>query len=120
MTQLARHLLRHCATVLMMSCAAPVPAAADDYPGRSVRIIVPFPPGSGTDIIGRIVGQTLSDAWKQPFVVDNRPGAGGTIGSDIVAKAPPDGHTLLVTSGAHTVNPAFYPKLPYDPVSDFA
>ena len=117
----ARHLLPYCATVLMMSCAAPVAAAADSYPSRSVRIIVPFPPGSGTDIIGRIVGQALSDAWKQPFVVDNRPGAGGTIGSDIVAKAQPDGHTLLLGNvSTLAIAPNLYRKLPYDPVRDFA
>jgi tripartite-type tricarboxylate transporter receptor subunit TctC len=105
----------------MMSCAAPVAAAADNYPSRSVRIIAPFPPGSGVDIIARVVAQGLSDAWKQTFVVDNRPGAGGTIGSDIVAKAQPDGHTLLLGNvSTLAIAPNLYRKLPYDPVRDFA
>ncbi len=106
-----------------LSCAFPAVAAAaeDAYPTRAVRIIAPFPPGSGVDIIARVVAQALSDAWKQPFVVDNRPGAGGTIGSDIVAKAQPDGHTLLLGNvSTLAIAPNLYRKLPYDPVRDFA
>ena len=117
----ARRLLPHCVTALFFWSAAAPGATPDSYPGRTVRIIVPFPPGSGTDIIGRLVGQALSEAWKQPFVVDNRPGAGGTIGSDIVAKAQPDGHTLLLGNvSTLAIAPNLYRKLPYDPVRDFA
>jgi len=84
-----------------------------------VRIVVPFTAGSATDILARTVGQKLSEAWGQPVVVDNRPGAGGTIGAAIVAKSPGDGYTLLVHSAAHAYNPAIYANLSYDTVRDF-
>jgi len=91
------------------------------YPNHPVRIVVPFPAGGTTDILAREVAQTLSQSLGQPFVVDNRPGAGGNIGSDIVAKAAPDGYTLLMgTVGTHAINPSLYAKMPYDHVKDFA
>ena len=86
---------------------------------KPVRIVVPFTAGSATDILARTVGQKLSELWGQPVVIDNRPGAGGTIGAAIVAKSPGDGYTLLVHSAAHAYNPAIYSKLPYDTVKDF-
>lgn len=98
-----------------------VAAAAQDYPTRPIRLIVPFPAGAGIDIIGRTVGQALTGAWKQSVVVDNRPGAGGTLGSDIVARATSDGYTLLVANTSTlAVAPSLYKKLPYVPLRDFA
>ncbi len=94
---------------------------AQEYPARPVRMIVPFAPGGGVDLIGRTLAQRLADTWKQPVVVDNRGGGGGNIGTDMVAKAPPDGYTLLVGYvGNLAINPFLYKKLPYDPVRDFA
>jgi len=89
------------------------------YPTKPVRIVVPFTAGSATDILARTVGQKLSEQWGQPVVIDNRPGAGGTIGAAMVAKAPGDGYTLLVHSAAHAYNPAIYTNLTYDTVKDF-
>ena len=90
------------------------------YPVRSIRFIVPFPAGSGTDIIARLVAVKLSDSLKQQVVIDNRPGASTIIGTDIVAKAAPDGYTIIIASNNHAINSALFAKLPYDPVKDFA
>ena len=96
-------------------------AQAQPYPQRSVRIIVPYPPGSGTDIVARLLGQRIGESWGQPIVVDNRPGAGAIVGVDAVAKSAPDGYTLgIADTGPLAINPALYPKLPYDPIRDFA
>jgi tripartite-type tricarboxylate transporter receptor subunit TctC len=96
-------------------------AAAQDYPVRPVRLVVPFPPGSPSDSLGRIVAQRLSDKLGQAVVLDNRAGAAGTVGVDIAAKAQPDGHTLLISStGALAISPALNPRLPYDPLRDLA
>jgi len=89
------------------------------FPTKPVRVVVPFTAGSATDILARIVGQKLSEQWGHPVVIDNRPGAGGTIGAAIVAKSPGDGYTLLVHSAAHAYNPAIYANLTYDTVKDF-
>jgi len=89
------------------------------FPTKPVRVVVPFTAGSATDILARTVGQKLSEQWGQPVVIDNRPGAGGTIGAAIVAKSPGDGYTLLVHSAAHAYNPAIYANLTYDTVKDF-
>ena len=97
--------------------AAPAQAA---FPDRPVRIVVPFSPGGGTDAISRTLGQGLSASLGQPVLIDNRPGAGTLIGSDLVAKSPPDGTTLLMATFAHAVNPAMQPKLPYDTDKAFA
>jgi tripartite-type tricarboxylate transporter receptor subunit TctC len=104
--------------VVAMTAVA-LQAAAQEYPARPVRAIIAFPPGSGTDVIGRIVTQKVSEYWGQQVVADNRGGAGGSIASAIVAKALPDGYTLLINSNAHAVNPSFYAKLPYDTLKDF-
>ena len=96
-------------------------AAADAYPVRAVRIIAPFPPGSGVDIIARVTAQALTESLKQPFVVENRAGAGGTIGSEVAAKSVPDGYTLLLGNvSTLAIGPNLYRNLPYDPVRDFA
>lgn len=99
--------------------AAAVQAFAQGYPNKPVHVMITFPPGSGTDIVGRIVGQKLSEYWGQPVVAENRGGAGGSIGSAVVAKAAPDGYMLMINSNAHAVNPAIYAKLPYDTLKDF-
>lgn len=96
-------------------------AVAQAYPAKPVRMVVPFPAGGATDIVGRLVAQKLTEAWGQQVVVDNRSGAGGTIGSDVVAKSAPDGYTILVaTSSTHAIAPSVYSRLAYDPVRDYA
>jgi tripartite-type tricarboxylate transporter receptor subunit TctC len=91
------------------------------YPSRPVKLVVPFPPGGPLDIVGRALAQKLGEAWGQSVVVDNRPGAGGNIGADLVAKSPPDGYTILMGAlSTHAVNPSLYAKMPYDAVKDFA
>ncbi len=94
-------------------------AAADTYPSKPIRLVVPFTAGSTTDIIARSISDRLSASLGQNIIVDNRSGAGGTIGANVVAQANPDGYTLLVHSSSHTVNPAMYAKLPYDTLRDF-
>jgi tripartite-type tricarboxylate transporter receptor subunit TctC len=103
-------------------CAAPwTNAQSGDYPSRPIRLVVPFPAGGTTDILARAVGHKLTEAWGQSVVVDNRPGAGGNIGSELVAKAAPDGYTLLMgTVGTHAINASLYAKMPYDNIKDFA
>lgn len=94
-------------------------AASTSWPQKSVRIIVPFAPGGGTDLVARLTAQKLSELYGQAFVVENKSGAGGTSGTDIVAKSKPDGYTLAVVSGSHTINPNLYKSLPYDTPRDF-
>ena len=94
-------------------------AAAQEWPSRPVRIVVPYTPGTGADILSRVLGPKLSERWKTPVVVDNKPGATGNIGADHVAKSDPDGYTFLVTATSFTTNPALKPA-PFDPVKDFA
>lgn len=93
--------------------------AADPYPNKPIKWIVPFPPGGAMDSMARTLGEKLSTSMKQPVIVENRPGAGGTIGSNLVAKAAPDGQTIMIVSIGQAVNPSIYPKLPYDSVKDF-
>lgn len=95
-------------------------ASAQEFPARTVRLVVPFLAGGSTDMVGRTVAQKLSEMWGQAVVVDNRPGGGTTIGTDIVAKSAPDGYTLLVTPAPFTINPSLLAKLPYDALNDFA
>ena len=91
------------------------------YPDKPIRLVVPFPPGSGTDIVGRLLAQEVSNAWNQPVIVDNRPGASTIVGTEIVANSPPDGYTMLMASNNHAMNPSlFAKKLPFDPQKDFA
>ncbi len=92
---------------------------AQPFPSKPIKIVVPFAAGGAVDVIGRLVGQKMSETLGQPVVIENRPGAGATIGTSIVGKSPPDGYTLLMTANPHTVNPSLNPKLPYDPVKDF-
>jgi tripartite-type tricarboxylate transporter receptor subunit TctC len=108
-----------CALIAALPLFAHVQANAQAYPSRSIRLVVPYAPGSTTDTLGRVVGQKLTEALGQQVVIDNRAGAGGNIGTDIVAKATPDGHTLVVVPGSHAINPSLYRKLPFDAVKDF-
>ena len=107
-------------SIAAVAAVSSLPAAAQTYPAKPVRVIIPFPAGGGADIFGRLVGRKLQDMLGQTFVIDNRAGASGIIGCEFVARAPPDGYTLLMgTTGTHSTNPAVYPKLPYDPIKDF-
>ena len=107
-------------SALVLSAVVWSAAAADDYPAKPVRIVVGFTPGGGPDITARYIAQKLGEAWKQQVLVENRPGAGGTVAAGMVARAAPDGYTLLSVSSAHAIAAAIYPKLPYDPVADLA
>ena len=113
-----------CATALLAAltpgAAISAESAAQSYPARSVRVIVGLAPGGGTDTVGRVISQKLSDVLGQTFVVDNRPSAGGNVAGELLARATPDGHTLLITTPTHVVNPSLYKDLRYDAIKDFA
>lgn len=115
MTRKSKRLLLGALAAVCLSAGAP----AQNYPGKTVRVIVPFSPGGVTDIIARTATAKLADMWGQPVVVENRPGAGGSIGAALVAKAPADGYTLLVHSSGYAINAAINPRLPYDYRKDF-
>ena len=91
-------------------------ASAQDYPAKPIRLIVPYAAGGNGDILGRIVGQKLAEALGKPVVIDNRPGANGIMGTDLCAKAPPDGYTLVYVGSGHATNPALYASVPFDPI----
>ncbi|WP_296468040.1 tripartite tricarboxylate transporter substrate binding protein [Pigmentiphaga sp.] len=116
----SRKLLAPAAAMAVLAAAWSPAVHAEDYPNRPVRIVIPFAPGGSNDIVGRLIGEELAKRLGQPFIVDNRGGAGGTIGTDLVAKSRPDGYTLLLISTPHTANATLYKKLPYDPNKDFA
>ena len=108
--------MRALLSFLLFAVAA---CAQAQYPAKPVRMVVPFPPGGATDIVGRVLAQKLAERWSQPVVVENRPGAGGTIGAEAVSRSVPDGYTLLIaTTSTHAVGPVLQ-KLPYDPLADF-
>jgi tripartite-type tricarboxylate transporter receptor subunit TctC len=113
-----KHLLRFAFAVAC--CAVAAGAFGQDYPSRPIRFVVPFAPGGGTDITARIVGNRLTEAWRQMVVIDNRSGAAGNIGMDIAAKSAGDGYTMVLASATHSLNPATHRKLSYDLVKDFA
>ncbi|MPZ44697.1 MAG: tripartite tricarboxylate transporter substrate binding protein [Betaproteobacteria bacterium] len=108
------------AAILVWPLAGVHAADAASYPERPVRLIVPFPPGGGTDIVGRLLAQKLGDSLGQTFVVDNRPGAASTLGAAIAAKASPDGYTLLLITASYAMSASYYTNLQYDPVRDFS
>ena len=112
------HRLRVALAVLLT--AVVTSAFAQDYPTRPVKIVVPFAAGGPADVYARFIAQRLQEAMGQPFVVEDRPGGGSVVGTDIVAKSTPDGYTLLIHSAGHVANPAIYPNLPYDTLADFA
>jgi tripartite-type tricarboxylate transporter receptor subunit TctC len=107
------------AAAALFVAIAPNVHAAEDWPARPVRFIIPFPPGGSNDIIGRLIGLHLGERLGKPFVIDNRSGAGGNLGIDLAAKSSPDGHTLLMISAAYAFGPSMYQKLPFDPVKSF-
>ncbi len=117
MIQVIRKLVVFVCGALVMALPGAVWAQA--YPSKPVHMIISFPPGSATDIVGRIVAQKLSEYWGQPVLAENRGGAGGTIAAGVVAKAAPDGYTLLIDSSGHAASPAMYARLPYDTLKDF-
>jgi tripartite-type tricarboxylate transporter receptor subunit TctC len=99
---------------------APIPGWSQSYPSRPIKVVIPFPPGGPTDVLGRIVAQKLGERLGQTVVIDNKPGASGMIGADIVAKSAPDGYTLLVNASLHVINPSLYEKSRYDAIADFS
>ena len=109
----------HRGLIFLLGVLLSFPTLAQNYPNKPVHVIISFTPGSSTDIVGRVVMAKVSEYWGQPVIAENRGGAGGSIGSVAVAKAAPDGYTLLVNSSAHSVNPAIYASLPYDTAKDF-
>jgi len=109
------------AVFLLPLLAAPSPSHGQSYPVKPIKLVVPFPPGGPLDLAGRAIGQKLQESWGQPVVVENRPGAGGNIGADVVAKSAPDGYTLVMGAlSTHAVNPHLFAKMPYDALKDFA
>lgn len=111
------------AASVFLACAglAQAQTAAPAFPTKSIRMVVPFPPGGFSDIFGRVIAGKFNEAWGQTVIVDNRPGAGGNIGAEIVAKAAPDGYTLVMgTVGTHAINPTLFSRMPYDAIRDFA
>jgi tripartite-type tricarboxylate transporter receptor subunit TctC len=115
---------RRLALLLLLALTLVLPAAvalAQPFPAKPVKLVIPFPPGGSLDNVGRLLAQKLSDAWGQSVVVENRPGAGGNVGADAVAKSPADGYTVVMGAlSTHAVNPSLYAKMPYDAVKDFA
>jgi len=103
-----------CALFLAGSCLA------QDYPNKPVRFIVPYAPGGSSDILARTLGQKLAESMGQPFVIDNRPGAGSMVGTEVLAKSPADGYSIILSDMPHSINPSINPKVPYDPVKDFS
>ena len=104
-----------------VTLTAPAMTSAQSFPARPVKLVVPFPAGGPLDVTGRLIAQKLTEAWGQSVVVENRPGAGGNIGVDLVAKSAPDGYTIVMGAlSTHAVNPSLYPKMPYDAIKDFA
>jgi tripartite-type tricarboxylate transporter receptor subunit TctC len=115
MTRLVRALAL---IVASLGLAAALPAAAQVFPDKPVRVIVPFPPGGATDALARLMAEKLAERWKQPVTVENRPGANTVLGTDVVAKSAPDGHVLGIVTGSHAINPLLSSKLPYDTQKD--
>jgi tripartite-type tricarboxylate transporter receptor subunit TctC len=116
-----RRLLAACGILVAAVLAFSFPAQADTFPSKTVKLVVPFPPGGPLDATGRAIAQKLTEAWGQSVIVENKPGAGGNIGADYVAKSPPDGYTVVMGAlSTHAVNPSLYPKMPFDAQKDFA
>lgn len=114
-----RRLLIALSLALTASCLPAADVAAEIYPARPVHIVVPFAAGGAVDTLGRLIGAKLAEPFNQPVIVENRAGAGGLLGAEVVAKSPPDGYTILLTTNGHAIAPALYRKLAFDPVQDF-
>jgi tripartite-type tricarboxylate transporter receptor subunit TctC len=110
---------RSALVVISALLAAPIAQAQTNYPDKPIHFVVPYPPGGGTDVIARIVQERFQVTLGQPIIIENRGGAAGSLGTDVVAKAPSDGYTVLFTLSSHTINPSIYPKLPFNTVKDF-
>ena len=110
---------RRLATAAALFLAVAAAQAQSNYPDKAVRLIVPYAAGGNADLLGRVVGQKLGEMFSQQFIIDNRAGANGVIGTELLAKAAPDGYTLAFTASGHSINPGMY-KVPYDPIRDFA
>jgi tripartite-type tricarboxylate transporter receptor subunit TctC len=108
-----------CLLTALVLLAAPAAGFAQSYPNRPVRLVVPFPPGGPADALGRTLADQLNKMWGQPVIIENRGGAGGNLGAEVVARAAPDGYTLLLNASSHVINASLYEKLPYDPIKDF-
>jgi len=115
-----RCLVRTCGAAALLAALLPGAAVAQRYPEKSIRFVVPFPPGGATDALARILGERMSESWGQPVVIDNRAGAGGNIAAEIVAKSPADGYTIIIVGLSHAANLSLYSRLAYHPVRDFA
>lgn len=113
-------LLEKITFAIFLTLATAGAAIAQAYPNKPVKLVVPFPPGGGTDIVARLIAQKLSEIWQQPVIIDNKPGANTLIGTEFVAKAPSDGYTLLMASPSHTINPSLYKNLRFDTQKDFS
>lgn len=111
---------RAAVALALLGALAALPAAAQDWPSKPVKFIVPFPPGGSTDPMARLIGAKISESLKQPFIVENKPGASGSIGAAFVAKSPPDGYTFIFVFDTQAVNPSLIPNLPFDSVKDLA
>ena len=107
------------ALFLLVTFAAPTSGWAQSYPNRPVRLVVPFPAGGPADALGRVLSDQLNKMWGQPVIIENRGGAGGNLGAEVVARSAPDGYTLLLNASSHVINASLYEKLPYDPIKDF-
>jgi tripartite-type tricarboxylate transporter receptor subunit TctC len=105
--------------LVLLAFAAPTAGWTQSYPNRPVRLVVPFPPGGPADALGRVLADQLNKTWGQPVIIENRGGAGGNLGAEVVARAAPDGYTLLLNASSHVINASLYDKLPYDPIKDF-
>jgi tripartite-type tricarboxylate transporter receptor subunit TctC len=114
---MTRRIFNAAAAALALACV--LPAAAQTYPSKSITIVVPASPGGAIDLTARLIGQKLTEAWGQPVVIDNRAGATGIIGTELVAKSPPDGHMLALVASSHAINPSMVKKLPFDTVKSF-
>jgi tripartite-type tricarboxylate transporter receptor subunit TctC len=115
-----QHVLKPALAAIAMALAAATGAIAQGFPAKPVRVVVPYPPGGPTDIVARLVANKLSEHTGQQFVIDNRPGAGGNIGAEAVARAPADGYTLVVATTAHAINPSLFKAMTYNVLKDFA
>ena len=115
-----RRFLAMLSWIALVHCGLAAAEESASYPQRPVRFIVPYAPGGSSDVIARLLGQKLADALGQPFVVDNRPGAGSMIGTDLAARSAPDGYTIILSDMPHAINPSIHAKVPYDPVNDFS
>ena len=108
------------ALVTLVALGTPVAAQTDAYPTKPIRFVVPYPPGGGNDDVARLIGKKISESMGQPVIIDNRVGASGLIGGDFVSKAAPDGYTIMIDHAGIAINPALYPSVPYNVLSDLA